>query len=68
MANGRDWTESGPIELPKKKATGWTRFVRPVWWIFLISVGFWSLFKASKDVKEPNSARPDASIYDAKND
>lgn len=65
MANGKDWTESGEIELPKKKPTGWTRFIRPVWWSFLIVVGIWSFFRASKDVKAPDSTKHDAAARDA---
>jgi hypothetical protein len=63
MANGRDWTESGPLELPKKTREGWTRFINPVGWFIFIVVGAWVSFYPSKDLKEPNSAtKLDASV------
>lgn len=63
MANGRDLTESGPIELPKKKE-GWIRFIKPAWWLIISAVGVYAFFHASKDIKEPhyNGQKADAGI------
>jgi hypothetical protein len=61
MANGKDWTESGPLELPRRRSPS-AQVVKYVWWTVIVAVGAWAFLRASKDVKEPYSARSDAAV------
>jgi hypothetical protein len=61
MANGKDWTESGPLELPRRRSPS-AQVVKYVWWTVIVAAGAWALLKASKDTNEIDSMRPDASI------